>query len=136
MSGGDRKNADSTLLTELAAGGTVEAAAKAAGVSEATAYRRLREPDFRRQVTAARDEMVARSVARLSATSTLAADCLRELLKARSETVRLGAARAVIELGARLREQEDLAERVRALEERLTAGAEGKEPPSWHRTTA
>ena len=121
-------------MSALAAGGTVEAVAGLAGVSERTVHRRLAEPDFRRQVTAARDEMVARSVARLSATSTLAADCLRELLKARSETVRLGAARAVIELGARLREQEDLAERVRALEERLGESGNRKEAPTWHRT--
>jgi HEAT repeat protein len=120
VAGGDRKNADSVLVTALACGGTVEAAAKAAGVSEATVYRRLREPAFRQRVAEARDEMVSRAVARLSATSTLAADTLRELLKARSETVRLGAARAVLELGSKLREQEDLTERVAALEAHLS----------------
>jgi DNA-binding LacI/PurR family transcriptional regulator len=120
MVAGGRRNADSALVTALAAGGTVEASARAAGVSETTVYRRLREPAFRQRVAEARDEMVNRAVARLSATSTLAADTLRELLKARSETVRLGAARAVLELGSRLREQEDLAERIAALERGLT----------------
>lgn len=132
MSGGDRRNADSALITALAAGGTVEAAAKSAGVSVATAYRRRAEPAFRQRVAEARDEMVSRSVARLSATSTLAADTLRELLKARSETVRLGAARAILELGGKLREQEDLAERVRALE----AGIASKEGQKWPARTA
>src|SRR5688500_6143352 len=106
-------------MTALAAGATAEAAAKAAGVSESTVHRRLRESDFRQRVAEARDAMVSRAVARLSDTATLAADGLRELLRARSETVRLGAARATLELGSKLREQEDLVERVRALEERL-----------------
>src|SRR5215213_1839174 len=119
MTAGGRKSADSALVTALAAGGTVEAAAKAAGVSETTAYRRQREPAFRQRVAEVRDEMVSRAVARLSATSTLAADCLRELLKAQSETVRLGAARAILELGSRLREQEDLGARIAALEREL-----------------
>jgi hypothetical protein len=122
VSGGARKNADSALIAALACGGTVEASATAAGVSEATVYRRLAEPDFRRRIDEARADMVSRAVARIGAASTLAADTLRELLKARSETVRLGAARAVLELGAKLREQTELAERIAALERELTAG--------------
>jgi hypothetical protein len=118
VSGGERKNADSALIAALAAGGTVEASAKVAGVSVATAHRRIADPGFRQRVTDARDEMVSRAVARLSATSTLAADTLRELLTARSETVRLSAARTVLELGMKLRETEDLAARIAALENR------------------
>ena len=76
--------------------------------------------------------MVGRAVARLSATSTLAADCLRELLEAKAETVRLGAARAILELGSKLREHEELAERIAALEERL---GDPKET-TWPRRTA
>ena len=128
MSGGARKNADSALIMALACGATVEASSKTAGISEATAYRRLADPGFRRRIDEARAEMISRAVARLGATSTLAADTLRELLKARSETVRLGAARAVLELGAKLREHEELAERIAALEERLGDTPGGK---SW-----
>jgi hypothetical protein len=124
VSGGARRNADSALVAALAAGGTVEAAAKSADVSVATAHRRLNDPAFRRRVDEARADAVSRAVARLSATSTLAADTLRELLKARSETVRLGAARAILELGSRLREQEDLAERIAELERSLGVGRE------------
>ena len=119
MSGGARRNADPGLIAALAAGGTVEAAAKHAGVSTATAHRRLADPDFRRRVAEAQNEAVARAVARLAATSTLAADTLRALLTAESEQVRLGAARAVLDLGARLREQLDLAERIAAIEAEL-----------------
>jgi hypothetical protein len=39
-------------------------------------------------------------------------------LNANAETVQLGAARSILELGVRLREHEDLAARVAALEER------------------
>ena len=77
--------------------------------------------------------MVTRAVARIGAASTMAADTLRKLLDARSETVRLGAARAILEFGAKLREQEDLAERVRALEERLGDQKGGK---PWRPRTA
>ena len=133
MTAGGRKGADSGLVAALACGATVEAAAKTANVSETTVYRRLRESEFRQRVAEARDEMVSRAVARLSATSTLAADTLRELLKARSETVRLGAARTVLELGMKLRETEDLAARIAALEE--TLGLKQEEHP-WHPRTA
>jgi hypothetical protein len=132
MTPGDRKKADIQLVTALAAGATVEAAAKVAGVSEPTVYRRLREPAFRQRVAELRDEMVARAVARLSATSTLAADTLRELLGARAETVRLGAARAILELGTKLRETEDLAARVAALEAQLAADQQRED--RWRRT--
>lgn len=45
-----------------------------------------------------------------------AADAIRKLLTAKSEAVRLSAARAVIELGTKLRESVELEERISALE--------------------
>ena len=41
-------------------------------------------------------------------------------MQAESESVRLNAAKAIIELGIKLRESEELAERVKQLEETLT----------------
>ena len=120
MAGGDRKNADSALVAGLAAGATVQDAAKCAGISETTAYRRLREPDFRHRVSEARDEMVARVVGRLSDSATRAIVTLDELLDATTPpAVRLGAARAVLEMAAKYREAEDLAERIAVLEQEL-----------------
>ena len=104
------------LVVALARGDTVAAAATAAGVSEATVYRRLREPEFRKRVDEARAEIVAQAVARLSAASTEAVDALRGLLSSPQDFARLAAARSILELGAKLREHEDLAARVRALE--------------------
>jgi hypothetical protein len=48
-----------------------------------------------------------------------AADVLRQLLAAKSESVRLGAARSLLELGVKLRESVELEERLRALEEQI-----------------
>jgi hypothetical protein len=76
-------------------------------------------PAFGRRVTALRAEMTGRALGRLVESMTAAADTLGALARgARSETVRLGAARAVLELGVKLRESIELEERIRALEER------------------
>ena len=119
MAGGGRRNADSALIADLASGVTVRNAAATAGIGETTVYRRLKEPDYRRCVGEAWSEMVGQAVARLSAASTSAADTLKNLLTAESETVRLGAARSILELGLKLREHEGLAVRVALLEAQL-----------------
>ncbi len=119
MAPGVRKNADVAILATLAGGGTVEEAAKQAGVSERTVYRRLEEPAFKRQVSEARADLVRQSVGKLARISSAAATTLGLLLKAESESVRLGAARAVLELGTKMREADELEARLAALEERV-----------------
>jgi len=113
------------LVVALARGDTVSVAATAAGVSEATAYRRLREPEFRTQLNEARSAMVERAVARLADAATAAADTLRVLLSSDSDFAKLAAARSILELGVKLREHQDLGERVAALESRLEPREEG-----------
>ncbi len=119
MAGGDRSKADGALIAALAGGSTVEDAATTAGVGAATAYRRLREPAFRKRIDDARSELIAAAVARLGAASTGAVATLEGLLAADSEAVRLGAARAILDAALKWREHEDLTERVRVLEEQL-----------------
>jgi hypothetical protein len=115
-----RRNADQRLLLALACGATVEAAARQAGVSESTAYRRLAEPDFRRRLQALRADMVQRAAGLLTAAAVEAVKTLLELQKASAPyAVRLGAARAVLEIGTKLREAADLEERLAALEAQL-----------------
>jgi hypothetical protein len=58
MTGGARSQADARLLAELVAGATRKDAAEAAGVSEATVYRRLREPDFLAELESRQGELV------------------------------------------------------------------------------
>ena len=111
-----RKSADAALIIALASGAKVDAAARVAGVSESTVFRRLRGPNFRAAVTTARSEFTTRALGKLAAASTAAASTLRSLLKAESETVRLSAARAILELGAKLRESVELEARILAVE--------------------
>lgn len=122
MAGNGRTSADSVLIAALAGGATVAAAARLARVSERTVYRRLEEPEFCQQITAARADMLTRAVGGLAQASTAAVDTLAALLKPRvAATVRLGAARAILELGTRLREAEDVERRLAELEENWTA---------------
>jgi hypothetical protein len=117
MAAGGRKNADGALLMALAAGRTVQEAAQLAGVSERTAYRRLADPEFARQVSAARAEMVERAVGRMSDGMIAAADRLRVLVDSHDERVALGASRSVLELTTKLRESLEWEQRLSALEE-------------------
>jgi hypothetical protein len=101
----------------LACGATVENAARQAGISPATAYRRLAEPAFRQRLQQLRGDMVSRTAGTLTAAASEAVRTLLELLKSTaSAAVRLGAARAVLEMGMRVREAADLEERLAALE--------------------
>jgi hypothetical protein len=64
--------------------------------------------------------MVQRTVGLLTAAAVEAVKTLLELQKASAPyAVRLGAARAVLEIGTKLREAADLKERLAALEEQL-----------------
>jgi hypothetical protein len=113
-----RKNADEALALALASGLTVEAAAARAGVSARTAYRRRADPAFQQHAAELRAEMVQRAVGQLADGMADAAARLRELLRAEGESVCLGAARALLELGVKLRESTELQERLAALEAR------------------
>jgi hypothetical protein len=114
------KKAEDALLLALACGATVEAAARQCGLSESTAYRRLREPDFRRRLQEMRADMVQRTAGALTAAAT---EAVRTLLALQKESappaVRLGAARATLELGMKLREITELTDRVAVLEAQL-----------------
>jgi hypothetical protein len=119
-----RKKAEDVLLLALACGATVEAAARQCQLSERTIYRRLAEPDFRRRLQALRADMVQRAAGLLTAAAVEAVKTLLDLQKASAPfAVRLGAARAVLEIGVKFREMADLEERLAALEEQLGSTA-------------
>ena len=126
MAGGDRKNGDPALIAALASGATVQDAARTVGVSERTVYRRRDDPEFARRVAEARAELVARAVALLADAGAEAAATLRALLgEPTPPAVRLGACRAILELGAKLRESEELERRIAALEEQTATPQRG-----------
>jgi hypothetical protein len=118
-----RRNADETLALAVASGQTLRDAAQEAGIGEHTATRRWADPAFRRRVGELRSDMVGTALARMTDGMADAADMLRKLLAADSESVRLGAARSLLELGVRLRESVELADRLTAVEQGL-AGEE------------
>jgi hypothetical protein len=122
MASGGRKAANEALLAALACGATVEGAARQAGVSRRTAQRRKADPDFSRQLSEARAEMVRRASGGLAAAALESVKTLLSLqASANPPAVRLGAARAVLEIGMKLRETVDLEERLAAVERRLAA---------------
>ena len=113
-----RRKGDDALLLALAAGKTVREAARAAGVGERSATRRLADPAFRRRVAELRADMVSRALGKMADGMSDAAETLRKLLKAKGESVRLGACRAMLEIGVKLREAVELENRLAALESR------------------
>lgn len=111
-----RQSADDALALALARGETVRDAALTAGVAERTATRRWADPDFRQRVGQLRTSMVQQALGRMANSMTAASNTLLALLQAEGESVRLGAARSILELGNKLRESVELEERLTALE--------------------
>jgi hypothetical protein len=115
-----KRRLDHKLLLALACGATVENAARQAGLSESTAYRRLAQAEFKQQLATMRADMVQRTAGTLTAAATEAVKALVGLLQpATPHATRLGAARAVLELGVKLREAAELEARITALEQHL-----------------
>jgi hypothetical protein len=114
-----RRGADAALIAALAAGATREDAAAIANVSASTVYRRLGDPEFVAALDARRSDVVETTTARLVAQTTAAVDTLAELLDAEAPSMRLGAARALLEHARRWIDGEDLARRIEAIEAHL-----------------
>ncbi len=125
-----RHNGDLTLVMALAAGLTNKQAAKEAGVSERTVVRRLADAEFKRQVADARAVTVEQAAARLTVASLMAVQTLLQLLGAESENVRLGSARAILEMGVKFRESQEQEARIAELEERLNQLEEQRRGPT------
>ena len=97
-------------------------AATEAGVSTRSAFRQLTDPAFRRRVAELRADMLSRATGKMADGMSDAAATLRKLLKAKSEGVRLGACRAMLELGVKLRDSVELEERFAEVERRQEGG--------------
>jgi hypothetical protein len=110
---------DETLIAALAAGQTVRDAAATAGVSESTAFRRLRDAAVRERISEARARLFDQTLGRLADAATEAVGALRALLSEQSAMVRLGAARAILEHSTRLREHVELEARMQEIEHRI-----------------
>ena len=93
---------DDRLLTALVAGCHVENAAKVAGLSERTVYRRLADRDFRGKLNQARGALRESILARLADAGNDAISKLWELMGSEDENIQLKAAKAVLEALAKL----------------------------------
>jgi hypothetical protein len=114
----------------LACGASPENAAHKAGLSRRTVYRRLADPAFRARITDLRADLARRAVGMITAAGLGAVKTLTTLQEsATAEAVRLAAARATLDLGCRLREHVEWAERLAALEASLQALLDTLERP-------
>ena len=106
------------LIQTLACGASIEGAARECGASSRTIHRRLADPQFRRRVQQIRSDMMQRIAGSLTAASTEAMRTLIELMKPTSPaTIRLGAARTVLECAMRMNEFTELEDRVAEMEQ-------------------
>jgi hypothetical protein len=120
VAAGRRRKADTALILALACGASPESTAQKSGLSVRTVYRRLADPYFRQQVDQLQNAIARRAAGLLTAASISAIKTCTTLQEsARSESVRLGAAKAVVELALKLREATSLADRVAALEQQM-----------------
>jgi len=103
---------------------------------ESALYRTQAYPAYHADRPPMPAELLGRAMARLSATCTSAVTTLGDLLKAESESVRLGAARSILDLALRWRSEVDLAERLDRVEGWLEAMGDEPEDgkvPRWRR---
>ena len=114
------RQADDPLLLALACGLSAEQAARQAGVSVKTAYRRLDDPAFAARLADLRAAMLARAAAMLTAAAVEAVRTLADLLKpANAPATRLNAARAILDHGVKLRALVEIEVSFKDLEARL-----------------
>jgi len=114
------RKADDPLLLALACGLSAEQAAKQAGVSAKTAYRRLDDAAFSARLADLRRDMLARAAAMLTAAAVESVRTLADLLKpANAPATRLNAARAILEHGVKLRALVEVEASLKELEDRV-----------------
>ena len=112
--------ANGILVSALGCGSTKESAAQMAGVSVSTVKRRLADPEFCRQLQEFQDDVVQRTARALTAAGLEFVKTLVGLTSAGTPpATRLGASKAGLELGMKVREAADLGPRLAALEERM-----------------
>ncbi|HEY7310208.1 MAG TPA: hypothetical protein VH643_12670 [Gemmataceae bacterium] len=106
----------------LTCGVTVENSARDVEISPRTAYCRLTNPTFRQRLQTLRGDRVLRTADTRTAAATEAVRTLLELLKnPASPSVRLGAARTVLEIGMKVLKMADLEARLAELDQRMCA---------------
>jgi hypothetical protein len=119
VAGGRKTESRELAAARLAVGGTIAEAAAAGGVGERVIYLWKKEAAFKARVRELRSEAVGRAVGLLSDAMTEAATTLRDLLASEAEPIRLRAAVALLELGLKGADAEDIRRQLDELEAAL-----------------
>ena len=110
----------------LLAAASIEEGCKQAKVGKATVYEWLKNETFRDELRRHREDIVTGALETLKANVSKATEALVGLLGSENESIRHRAARDVIEFVVKTTENENLEERIEALEERLKELNEGR----------
>jgi hypothetical protein len=116
---GDKSRLHEKAIAALLTAPTLEDAAKTTGVSRATLLRWTQEPVFKAALRDARRQVIDATIAHLQGVTGEAVAALRKALTCNVPTVRVSAARALLEYGFRSWEMVDLEERLAAVEQRF-----------------
>ena len=116
MASEHRQTRDERLIIALACGRNLVDASRECGYSQRTVNRRVADSAFQTRLKTARAEMFGRASGMLAGAAQKAVETLEILMDAESESVRLGAARCVLELGSKFREVLEFEERIQQLE--------------------
>lgn len=110
-------------LSALLSNPSVREAAKASGMAERTLFRYLRDPTFSERVREARRGLMDNLQTRLQAKAEGAAKILSDIAEdeGKPASVRVAAARIIIESALKSHEQTELIERLNALEQAQAA---------------
>lgn len=110
---------DEKITIALLENPTIELAAKAAKVSEATIYRRLADPEFRKEYDNRRRQIVEAACGALQGKISGAVATLAQIMEdcATSAYVRVQAASTILEYSVRTFEILDIMPRLKAIEE-------------------
>jgi len=116
-----KKGGDDALVLALAAGQSVNEAAKQAKVGQRTVYRRLEDPAFRAKIDAVRSDLMGRVIGQLADAATEAIALLRKQLGSQSEMVAQRAAELITDFAFKGHEVADLKRQQQAILDRLDA---------------
>ena len=101
---------------------TYSKAAKKAGVSQKTLYEWLKIPEFKQELTEQRKQIADEAFCALEQSLTKAVEALTELLDTEDERLRRLVSNDIIEHILKHKENEELEERIKAIEEKVAGG--------------
>ena len=115
------RSGEDRAVVALAAGASKEDAAAVAGISRSTLFEWLKDPEFRERVRHERHRLIDRALGRLADASVGAVDVLVTIADDVEvpASARVAAARGVLEIGARLREEVEVTSRLDEIEQAL-----------------